>query len=88
MQDSGSVYIFVEDEEQLDKVLEVRARLPLLRKIIVFDMEGLRDLDDSQVMSLDAVARARAGARSGQRAARGRMGAAHRQPFARRIWRS
>lgn len=62
MQDSGSVYIFVEDEEQLDKVLEVRARLPLLRKIIVFDMEGLRDLDDSQVMSLDdlrALGRAR-----------------------------
>ena len=52
MQDSSSVYIFVEDEEQLDKVLEVRARLPLLRKIIVFDMEGLRDLDDGQVVSL------------------------------------
>ncbi|HTN66062.1 MAG TPA: long-chain fatty acid--CoA ligase [Burkholderiaceae bacterium] len=55
MQDSSSVYLFVEDEEQLDKVLEVRERLPLLRKIIVFDMEGLRDLDDSQVISLDAL---------------------------------
>ena len=38
------MYVFVEDEEQLDKVLEVRARLPRLRKIIVFDMEGLHDL--------------------------------------------
>ncbi|MGB7479820.1 MAG: long-chain fatty acid--CoA ligase [Burkholderiaceae bacterium] len=55
LQDSGSVYIFVEDEEQLDKVLEVRERLPLLRKIIVFDMEGLRELDDEQVISLDAL---------------------------------
>ncbi|RZI42395.1 long-chain fatty acid--CoA ligase [Herbaspirillum sp. HC18] len=55
MQDSGSVYLFVEDEEQLDKALEVRDRLPKLRKIIVFDMEGLRDLDDDQVMSLDAL---------------------------------
>jgi long-chain acyl-CoA synthetase len=53
--DSASVFVFVEDEEQLDKVLEVRARLPALRKIIVFDMEGLRDLDDPQVMSLEAL---------------------------------
>ncbi len=53
--DSGSVYLFVEDEEQLDKVLEVRERLPRLRKIIVVDMEGLRDFDDAQVMSLEAL---------------------------------
>src|SRR5436305_1313461 len=51
--DSGTVYLFVEDDEQLDKVLEVRARLPQLRKIIVFDMEGLRELNDTQVISLD-----------------------------------
>ena len=52
MSDSTSVFLFVEDEEQLDKALEVRDRLPALRKIIVFDMEGLRDLADPQVMSL------------------------------------
>jgi long-chain acyl-CoA synthetase len=51
--DSGSVYAFVEDDEQLDKLLEVRARLPQLRKIVVFDMEGLHDLDDPQVLSLE-----------------------------------
>ncbi|MFN0164756.1 MAG: AMP-dependent synthetase/ligase [Burkholderiales bacterium] len=53
--DSRTTFIFVEDEEQLDKVLEVRARLPELRRVIVFDMEGLRDLADPQVMSLDAL---------------------------------
>ena len=53
--DSSSVYVFVEDEEQLDKILEVRERLPKVRKIIVFDMEGLRDFDDKQVMSLEAL---------------------------------
>ena len=53
--DSASVYLFVEDDEQLDKALEVRERLPLLRRIIVFDMEGLRDLNDPQVISLDAL---------------------------------
>jgi long-chain acyl-CoA synthetase len=52
LQDSGSVYCFVEDEEQLDKLLEVRGRLPKLRKIVVFDMEGLHDLNDPQVLSL------------------------------------
>jgi len=55
MRDSGSVYLFVEDEEQLDKALQVRAALPLLRKIVVFDDKGLRGLDDPQVMMLDAL---------------------------------
>jgi long-chain acyl-CoA synthetase len=53
--DSGSVYAFVEDEEQLDKLLEVRGRVPKLRKIVVFDMEGLHGLNDPQVISLDAL---------------------------------
>jgi long-subunit acyl-CoA synthetase (AMP-forming) len=38
--------LFVEDDEQLDKALEVRDQLPLLRKIVVFDMDGLRELND------------------------------------------
>ena len=53
--DSATVYLFVEDDEQLDKALEVRAHLPKLRKIFVFDMDGLRDFNDPQVMSLDAL---------------------------------
>ncbi|MSQ19704.1 MAG: long-chain fatty acid--CoA ligase [Betaproteobacteria bacterium] len=55
LNDSATVYLFVEDDEQLDKVLEVRSRVPRLRKIIVFDMEGLDDLQDDAVMSLDAL---------------------------------
>ena len=55
--DSSTVILFVEDDEQLDKALEVRARLPGLRKIVVFDMEGLRELDDPQVMSFDDLRR-------------------------------
>jgi len=53
IQDSNSVVLFVEDDEQLDKALEVRERLPMLRKIVVWDMEGLRDLDESQVISFE-----------------------------------
>ncbi len=51
-EDSRTTVLFVEDDEQLDKALEVRAQLPLLRKIVVFDMEGLRTLDDPDVISL------------------------------------
>jgi len=51
-EDSSTTILFVEDDEQLDKALAVRERLPKLRKIVVFDMEGLRELDDPQVISL------------------------------------
>ena len=54
-EDSRSVVLFVEDEEQLDKALEVRDRLPMLRKIVVFDMEGLHNLDDPAIIGLDAL---------------------------------
>ncbi|MDP3374602.1 MAG: long-chain fatty acid--CoA ligase [Hydrogenophaga sp.] len=54
-EDSSTTVLFVEDDEQLDKALAVREQLPQLRKIVVFDMEGLRDLRDPQVLSLDAL---------------------------------
>ena len=56
-EDSRTVLLFVEDDEQLDKALEVRERLPLLRKIVVFDMDGLHDLHDDGVIGLDALRR-------------------------------
>ena len=52
-EDSRTTVLFVEDDEQLDKALEVRAQLPLLKKIVVFDMEGLLNLNDPQVIGLD-----------------------------------
>jgi long-chain acyl-CoA synthetase len=54
-EDSATRVLFVEDDEQLDKALDVRERLPLLQKVVVFDMKGLRDLDDPGVMSLEAL---------------------------------
>jgi long-chain acyl-CoA synthetase len=53
--DSRTAILFVEDDEQLDKALEVRPQLPLLRKVVVFNMDGLRDLQDPGVISLDAL---------------------------------
>jgi len=52
-EDSRTTFLFVEDDEQLDKALEVRDQLPSLRKIIVFDMEGLHALNDANIISLD-----------------------------------
>jgi long-chain acyl-CoA synthetase len=44
--------LIVEDEEQLDKVLEVRHDLPLLRHIVVIDSRTtLHHLDDPQIMT-------------------------------------
>ena len=54
LQDSRSTVVFVEDEEQLDKVLRVRAQLPGLRRIVIFDMEGLADFSDPMALSLGA----------------------------------
>jgi long-chain acyl-CoA synthetase len=49
--DSKARFLFVEDEEQLDKYLTARDRMPSLLKIVVYDMEGLRDFKDPMVMS-------------------------------------
>jgi len=53
--DSGTRFFFAENEEQLDKILEVRARCAQLVKIFVFDMDGLHDFRDDQVMSFAAL---------------------------------
>src|SRR5262252_10066938 len=51
--DSGTRFFFAADEEQLDKILEVRGDCPELVKIIVFDTEGLHAFKDEQVISFD-----------------------------------
>jgi long-chain acyl-CoA synthetase len=55
LSDSHSRFLFLEDEEQLDKVLEVLPELPNLIKIIVFDDKGLRHFAHPQVISLQAL---------------------------------
>ena len=51
--DSATRFLFVENEEQLDKFLEVRERCPSVVKAFIFDMEGLADFQDPQIMSFD-----------------------------------
>ena len=49
---SGSRLAFVENEEQLDKLLLIRDRCPALSQIVVFDMKGLRDFTDASCVGL------------------------------------
>ncbi|HSB24246.1 MAG TPA: long-chain fatty acid--CoA ligase [Burkholderiaceae bacterium] len=53
--DSRTTVLFVEDDEQLDKALQASERLPRLRRIVVFDMEGLSEFEHPLVTSLDAL---------------------------------
>jgi len=53
--DSGTRFFFADNEEQLDKILEVRARSAQLVKIFVYDMEGLHAFRDEQVMPFEAL---------------------------------
>jgi long-chain acyl-CoA synthetase len=52
---SASKVVICEDEEQLDKVLEIRHRLPGLVAAVVVDTRGVRALDDPLVHTWDAL---------------------------------
>ena len=52
---SEAPIVVCEDQEQLDKVLEVRVRLPHLHTLIVVDARGLRRYDRTRVLDFDAV---------------------------------
>ena len=50
---SESVFFFVENEEQLDKWMMFRDKVPHLNRVIVWDTEGLRKFKDAQVITFD-----------------------------------
>ncbi len=49
---SDAAFLFVENEEQLDKWLNFRDNVPLLKKVVVWDTKGLKDFKDPMLMSL------------------------------------
>ena len=53
LEDSGSRFLVVENDEQLDKFLEIRDRVPQVLKCVVLDRDGLDDFSDDQVLFLD-----------------------------------
>ena len=50
---SDSRFLIVENDEQLDKYLEVRDAMPGLLKVIVIERDGLHDFSDPDVMFMD-----------------------------------
>jgi long-chain acyl-CoA synthetase len=50
---SEAKFFFVENEEQLDKWLHFRDKSPTLKKVVVWDTEGLRHFDDPLVMTFE-----------------------------------
>ncbi|MCD6266738.1 MAG: AMP-binding protein [Deltaproteobacteria bacterium] len=55
IQNSESKFFFVENEEQLDKWLHFRDNIPFLKKVIVWDLEGLRHFKDPMVMTYNEI---------------------------------
>ena len=55
LQLAGAPIIVCEDQEQLDKVLSVRARLPDLRQIVLIDTRGLRHYDRTGIHEFEAL---------------------------------
>jgi long-chain acyl-CoA synthetase len=53
----GARLVMAEDQEQVDKILESRARLPQVRKVLFHDPRGLRKYDDPLLMDLGEVER-------------------------------
>jgi len=53
--DSNCRYLFVEDEEQLDKFLEIENQLPNVSKIFVFDWQGLRGFEHKKVAPIESL---------------------------------
>ncbi|MBW2030029.1 MAG: long-chain fatty acid--CoA ligase [Deltaproteobacteria bacterium] len=53
LENSDSVFFFVENEEQLDKWLQFRDQVPRLKKVVIWDLEGLRNFQDPMVMTYD-----------------------------------
>jgi len=53
LHDSKCRFLFVEDEEQLDKFLEIEDALPHIEKVTVFDWRGLRGFEHAKVGPID-----------------------------------
>ena len=52
---SDSTFILAQDQEQCDKILEIRDQLPKVRKVIYWDDRGLWNYEDDWLISFDEV---------------------------------
>lgn len=55
VENSDSVYVLAQDQEQVDKMLEIREQIPNVRRVIYWDESGLWNYDDPWLISFDDV---------------------------------
>lgn len=55
LSDSSCRFLFAEDEEQLDKFLEIEEELPGIERVFVFDWTGLRGFEHDKVDSIESL---------------------------------
>lgn len=55
LQHSGARFVIAEDQEQVDKLLEIKASVPGVRRVIYWDAKGMRRYDDPILLGLDAL---------------------------------
>ncbi|VAW22657.1 Long-chain-fatty-acid--CoA ligase [hydrothermal vent metagenome] len=53
LKDSQSRFLFVENDEMLDKYLEIADQVPLLKKVIILDRDGLHGFKNEKTLFLD-----------------------------------
>ncbi len=54
---SESKFIIAEDQEQVDKILEISGKIPEVQKVVYWDPRGIRGYDDPILMSLESLMR-------------------------------
>jgi long-chain acyl-CoA synthetase len=55
LEHSDSKFVVAHDQEQVDKLLEIKGQLPLLKKVIYWDPKGLWNYGDPLLLSFDDV---------------------------------
>jgi long-chain acyl-CoA synthetase len=54
---AGAAVVFAEDEEQVDKLLELKDKIPSVRHIVFHDPRGMRKYDDPRLVGWDELLR-------------------------------
>lgn len=55
VENSDSRFVVVHDQEQLDKVLQIKEQIPLVKKVIYWDPKGVWSYNDPILLSFEAV---------------------------------
>jgi len=55
LNNSDSTFVVVEDQEQVDKILQIRDKIPQIKKVVYWDPKGLWNYEDDLLIAFDEV---------------------------------